>query len=41
MFDPPSQANEKKESESSGFESRAPAISLPNDGGVIRGIGES
>ncbi|MGH8652997.1 MAG: SpvB/TcaC N-terminal domain-containing protein, partial [Gammaproteobacteria bacterium] len=40
MFDPPSQANERKESESDGFESRAPAISLPKGGGAIRGIGE-
>jgi len=40
MFDPPSQANEKKESESNGSQSRAPAISLPKGGGAIRGIGE-
>lgn len=40
MFDRPSQGNEKKESESNGFQSRAAVPSLPKGGGAIRGIGE-
>jgi len=40
MFDRPSQGNEKKESESNGFQSRAPVPSLPKGGGALRGIGE-
>ncbi|MGH9960222.1 MAG: SpvB/TcaC N-terminal domain-containing protein, partial [Pyrinomonadaceae bacterium] len=40
MFDRPNQGNEKKESESNGFQSRAPVPSLPKGGGAIRGMGE-
>jgi hypothetical protein len=40
MLERPSQANDKKGSESNGFQSRAPALSLPKGGGAIRGIGE-
>ncbi|MGH9194712.1 MAG: SpvB/TcaC N-terminal domain-containing protein, partial [Acidimicrobiia bacterium] len=40
MFDRPSQANENKESERNGFQSRAPAVALPKGGGAIRGMGE-
>jgi hypothetical protein len=40
MLERPSQANDKKGSESNGFQSRVPALSLPKGGGAIRGIGE-
>lgn len=40
MYDRPRQGNEQKETGSNGFQSRAPAISVPKGGGAIRGIGE-